>query len=211
MENGSTNNSSNSKILVGILWIASLLATAFIGFTFGQKEKLTVKPAPQNVLTSLNQVGDTPIPTQQITPSIIPNTVCAKSGFAQKWEYLTSYTVKEGDSLQDIVTTELNDSTRLNEVLQINGVGPLVVGSTLYLPPKLITKSAGKLKQIYGRLVVKDKDSWQLSFNGEKDGQRIIIPTFWFEEIADKESFIVGECLTVLLDDGFKVFSVAKQ
>jgi hypothetical protein len=52
---------------------------------------------------------------------------------------------------------------------------------------------------------------WHVSFNSDKEGIGILIPSYWFEAITNKDDYKVGDCLTVLFDDGFKVFSVSKQ
>jgi hypothetical protein len=212
--NSSSQNSADSpgkNILVGIFWIISLVIAVFVGFSFGQGNKNTINSAESAPLKTVNQINSLPTPTPQLSQNIVNNNICEKSGFAQKWEYLTSYTLKENETLQSIASSELNDSSRVNEIMQINGVGPLIVGSTLYLPPPSITKSSGNIKQVHGRLVKKDGVNWQLSFNGDIKGQSIIIPSFWFKEIPDKDSYEIGDCLTILFDDGYKVFEVSPQ
>lgn len=223
MENTDTQTSENSSksILVG-MWIVSVFAIFGVGYIFGQATKTSQNQNTQKVMGVESLPQSTP--TTEIEPTIITPTInlkptekidlkssCTKSGFAQKWEYLISYTIKEGDSLQSIAENEMGDSGRTNEILQLNGVGPLVVGSTLYLPPKNITKSNGKIRLLYGKLVLKNASNWQLSFNDDKEGQGILIPTFWFADILGKDSYKLGDCLEVLLDDGFKVFSVKMQ
>jgi LysM repeat protein len=204
--------SAGMKILMAILWISSLIIAVFIGIALGQSGKPSGINAEKSLpLTTTNQITGIQTSNLQATPAIVNNNICKKSGFAQKWEYLTSYTVKANDTLQGIASSQLNDEARVNEIMQTNGVGPLIVGSTLYLPPPNITKSSGNIKQVHGRLVKKDDVNWQLSFNGDINGQGIIIPSFWFTEIPSEDSYKVGDCLTILFDDGYKVFSVSLQ
>ena len=200
---------SSARIILSFIWVLTLIIAGYFGFLYGKGTSSAGDASAKKVLPAVSSMTSTPIP--QSTPSIVDNNVCKKSGFAQKWEYLIPYVIKENDSLQSIVASELKDPSRINEVMELNGVGPLVLGSTLYLPPKSITKSTGNIKQVHGKLIEKNNASWQLSFNGQKDGQGILIPSFWFGEIPNTESYKVDDCLTVLLDDGFKVFTVSKQ
>jgi hypothetical protein len=210
------------KMFFSALWFVSLLIAGFIGFVWGQGSKIdesknvltantsevpaTVSPSPSEV--SNNNVPDSGANTP--TPTINTST-CSKNGFAQKWEYLTAYVIKENDSIQKIAKEQLKDETRVNEILQINGVGPLVVGSTLYLPPSTITKSSGNIKQLYGKLMEKNTTSWHVSFSSDPKGQGILIPSFLFEGIENKDSYKPGDCIKVFLDDGFTVYSVSLQ
>lgn len=221
-ETSGENESSRTKEFVAVMWVFSLVLVGFFAFFIGRGTKPPEKQVDQ-VLGALQkaEVSPTlpPAPTQAMlqpveqqsvtpTPDVSP---CTKSGMAQKWEFLASYTVNEGDSLQSIASSELGDAGRTNEILQINGTGPYVAGSTIYLPPKSITKSNGRLQLVQGKLVERDASNWHVSFNDEKDGRGILIPTFWFADIPDRDSYHVGDCVSVLLDDGFKVFSVNLQ
>lgn len=225
---------SNSKPLLSILWICSIFISGFIGFIYGRSNQNSQTGAEKNTLAvSINQITNTPTPTsisipipipspsaKSITPTVAPtviptNTVksdsCSKTGFAQKWEYLTAYIIKQNDTLQGIATLQLNDSTRVNEILQINGVGPLIADSTLYLPPSTVSKSSGNLKKVYGKLVEKNSASWRINFSNDTNGQGILIPSFWFQGITNIDSYKIGDCIEVFLDDGYKVFSVSLQ
>lgn len=211
MDNVESSSFSGPRIIISFFWLLSLVVAGYIGFSYAKAMPVEEKNTAKNVLPAVATATVAPSPIPQNTPTTVNNNVCQKSGFAPKWEYLTPYVVKEGDSLQSIVSTQLKDSSRISEVIQINGNTPLVVEATIYLPPKTITKSTGNIKQVYGRLVEKNKSSWQLSFNGDKEGQGIVIPSFWFGEISGKDTYKIGDCLTILLDDGYKVFTVSHQ
>lgn len=191
-----------------MIWVVSLIVIGYGGYILGQQQSPTQKNPTKNVLAEINSLP-TSAP-QNAAPSGV-NTTCNKSGYAQQWEYLTSYVIKENDNLPAIAASELHDESRVNEIMQINGVGPLVVGSTLYLPPDIVTKSAGKLKQVHGKLIEKNASMWHLSFNNDEKGIGILIPTYWFEGITNKDEYKTGDCLTILFDDGFKVFMVTRQ
>lgn len=213
-----TSNASETgsmRTMISISWIGSLIIVAAISYLFGRASMpVNQKPTEQKVM-SANAVmaSSTPVPTAtpQTSPTPLPEKACSKTGFAQKWEYLTPYILKEGDSLQKIVETELNDASRLSEVIKLNNDIQLALGVTLYLPPASVTKSSGNIRQVNGRLVDKNESMWYISFNADKKGQGLLIPTFWFESLTNKGLYNVGDCLTVLFDDGYKVFSVSTQ
>lgn len=231
----SPNSSSNSRFPLTIFWVISLIIIGLLGFIFGKgitsenaktkvlgekKEDLSIQiptaipsqsPSPSPSPTQQNIVKIQPITETSPTLSPVNTLPCSKNGFAQKWEYLISYVLKENDTLQSIATEQLKDSSRVNEILQINGVGPLVNGATLYLPPPSVTKSSGNLKQIYGKLVEKNTATWHIGFSTNRDGQGVFIPAFFFEELSNSDSFKIGDCLKIFLDDGYKVYSVSSQ
>jgi len=224
-----TNYSLSSKLTVGIFVVLLLVFIGLISFSF-IKGKLSSQPnsnknsldASTSQITPVQALTVSPTVAAQVANTISPTTAtnipsaasskaCARTGNAQKWEYLTSYTVKENDTLQSIATAQLNDPARVNEIIQLNGVGPYVVGTTLYLPPPSITKSSGNLKEVFGKLVDKNTSFWHISFSTDSNGLGILIPAFWFNSIPNSNSFSVGDCITVLYDDGYKVYSVALQ
>ena len=214
-----------TKMFLSSLWVVSLIFVGFIGFAWGQGSKTT--DTKKVLMANTSQVPVTVAPSPQITPNSFSNNIpgagvntptptvdttpCGKTGFAQKWEYLTAYVIKENDSIQNIAKEQLKDESRVNEILQINGVGQLVVGSTLYLPPPTITKSSGNIKQVYGKLVEKNNTSWHISFSSDPKGQGILMPSFLFEGIGNRDTYKIGDCIKVFFDDGFKVYSVSLQ
>lgn len=200
------------KMMLGAFWIISLVAVGYVGFAVGQGSKLPETKTETEVLSSLV----TQPPQSSAQPTVAPSTAlpntpaCEKSGYAQKWEFLDPYVVKEKDTVQGIAASELGDATRANEVMQINGI-PLVAGSTIYLPPSIVTKSNGYLKQVHGKIIEKNASMWHLSFNSDEKGLGILIPTYWFEKISTKDMYQVGDCVTVFLDDGNTVYSIERQ
>jgi len=224
-----TSYSPGKQLVVGVSVTLFLFIVGILGYYFFTGHTTSQSANNKNVLSaSTNQI--TPIqdlnPTPQNTNNSISNTtssnsknvpaqasnkVCGKNGPAQKWEYLVPYILKDGDTLQSIVTKQLNNANRVNEILQLNGQGPYVVGSTIYLPPSTITQSSGNIKEVYGMLVKKDSSYWQLSYSSDPKGLGLLIPSFWFDSVPNTDSFNVGNCITVLFDDGNRVFSVALQ
>jgi LysM repeat protein len=220
----------HSKVFLGFVWLISLLIAGYLGFAYG-KDYMSVQPSNDKkvLMASTNQISpiiiaspapqiksavegnDLPSSDSNNIPSAVSTITCARSGFAQKWEYLTAYTIKAGDTIQSIASDQLNDASRVNEILQINGVGPLVIGSTLYLPPPMITKSSGNIKEVYGKLVDKAASYWHISFSANSSGLGVLIPSYWFVGMANIDSYQVGDCLKVLYDDGDKVYTISLQ
>lgn len=215
-ESGATNSdfggSNNSKSLFISIWIISLALTAMFSFMAGKNssssgKELAVVPTPT---TAVLGAADQEIPTP--TPSLDLTGICKKSGISQKSEYLPTYIIQDGDSLQSIAENQLKDKTRVNELTTLNsGASGLSAGSTLYLPPPDIKKSSGNLAQVSGMIVRKDNAVWQISYGGGVSGLGIAIPAYYFSEVANKDTFAVGDCVTIFMDNGVKVYTATKQ
>src|SRR5258708_422806 len=104
-----------TRIVIGTVGVLALVLVALIGLSYikGQSSSqksvmgtaneitpLVVSPTPQavaNVATVITPDAESTVaPTEASSPS------CSRTGYAQKWEYLTAYTVKEDDTLQSI-------------------------------------------------------------------------------------------------------------
>lgn len=225
-----SNNSASTLFFVTACWLLSLVVTGMIAYAYG-KGSLTSQQTTKDAVLSSQVVQEEGLkdPQQDSTNSVSPaqstdlpadsrqqtattdSKACSKTGFAQKWEYLTPYTVKQNDTLESVATEQLKDASRVNELLKLNGVGPYVVGSTLYLPPSNITKSSGNLKQVYGKLIERNNTSWHISFTPDKNGQGILIQSFLFNSVPNKDEIHIGDCVSVLLDDGYKIYTLALQ
>ena len=158
--------------------------------------------------------GITAPPQQQVVQSNNPslNEICQKSGPSQKKDYLVPYILKEGDSFATIAEKELEDSTRVSELTALNDdQKQLVVGSTIYLPPENIKQSSGHIAEISGKIVKKDNASWQISYGGGEKGPGVLMPGFWFKDIAEAATFQLGDCVTILIDNGVKAYSVKRS
>lgn len=208
-----SQNSEATKIAYIMLWIVSVLIVGGASYLAGlNANKTNEKP------TNVSGVASSTLPTQTEAAIISPVATidlersCEKSGPSQKKDYLVSYILKEGDNFQKIAETELQDATRVSELTTLNDdQRNLMIGSTIYLPPTFIKESSGRLAQVSGRLVKKDNASWQLTYGGGASGPGIGIPAFWLKDIEGLENVIIGDCLTILLDNGVKVYSVKKN
>lgn len=205
------------KVYVGIIWLFSIILVGFLSYHAGKNSIASLALTPQ-VIQSPTPDKSVPLSENSGTNEYVPtprvdlNGICGKAGVAQKSEYLVPYTIQNGDSISKIAETRLNDSSRVNELTKLNedAVG-LAAGSTLYLPPENIKKSSGNLALVSGMIIKKDNATWQLSYGGGEKGLGLAIPGYYFKEVTNKEDFQVGDCVTVFLDNGVKVYTVTKQ
>lgn len=205
--------SSSATTLIAFLWIGSLVIVAVISYLFG-KAAVPQNQAAREV-TSISTAPTQPVaqgPSTPPSPTIDLEKSCDVSGPAQKKEYLTPYILKEGDNFQKIAENELHDATRVSELTALNDdQRQLTVGSTIYLPPDSIKQSSGHITQVSGKIVKKDNAQWQLTYGGGEKGPGIWMPGFWFKNIANASDFQIGDCVTVLFDNGVKVYIVTKS
>ncbi len=202
-------NTSSTANVVALLWLVSLVIVGFVGFLVGKSS--TVPTAPE-------VAGITTVPTGGPQLTAPPNadivdldTSCKITGPSQKRDYLITYILKEGDSFQSIAENELKDATRVTELTNLNeDAKNLTVGSTIYLPPPEIKNSSGHLVEVSGKIVKKDKGSWQLTYGGGKDGPGIWIPAYYLKDLSGLEQFKVGDCITAFIDNGVKAYSIKK-
>ena len=202
---------STSTILWFFLWFLSIILVGGVAFYLGANTK--------NKTANVDHTAEiTPIPTQAVSATVAPtqvvdlDTACAVTGPSQKKDYLISYLLKEGDSFQSIAEKELGDASRVSEITKLNeDQRNLTVGSTIYLPPKNITDSSGNISEVSGRIIKKDTASWQLSYGGGEKGPGLWMPGFWFKDFADAADYKIGDCVTILFDNGVKVYSIKKS
>lgn len=202
------NDSLSSTVnIIAFLWVVSLVIVGLIGYYIGQSRSGATANTSQTPVASTvaNIASMTPTPTVDL------ESICARSGPSQKKDYLVSYILKAGDSFQSIAEKELGDATRVSEITTLNeDQKNLTVGSTIYLPPKEIASSSGHIYEVSGKIVKEDNASWQLTYGGGEKGPGLLIPAFYLKDIPDLNSYHVGDCITVLLDNGVKAYSMRK-
>lgn len=218
MEGSSSSDNDSgfgSKLLWILVWLATLAIVAAISYGIGKGgSNLSLKPSPVPT-TSLQEIPTAPplslTPTHIVSPA--PEiAICDKTGPSQKKDYLVTYYMKEGDSVTSVAEKELGDARRTTEIIALNEGGPaLAVGSALYLPPSDIKQSSGHISEVSGKIVRKDDTtSWQLAYGAGVDGPGIAIPGFWFKNIITTQ-YKIGDCVTILFDNGVKVYSIKKS
>lgn len=207
-----------TKLLISGAWILSLVVIGFLSFSAGKNSKNSASVSLQNVpVVSLSPTSEV-LGVQEVNAGLSPTSsvdltgICKKSGLSQKSEFLPSYTIKDGDTLQAIASSQLGDPKRLDELMTLNsGTSGLSAGSTLYFPPSSIKQSSGHLVQVSGMIVKKDNAVWQLSYGGGEKGLGLVIPTYYFNDVANTQGYTLGDCVTIFLDDGVKAYTVVKQ
>lgn len=202
---------TNSNVATTSLWLLAILLTGVICFFIGKNSNSSAAPTdePQKNVLSENNSLPTQVPTEP--PPDLAST-CEITGASEKKDYLKSYILKEGDTVNSIAKNELGDTTRNTEILTLNdNISKMTVGSILYLPPDNIKSSSGHIAQVSGRITKLDEGSWQLSYGGGEKGPGLWMPGFWFKDLPDKNNYKVGDCVTVLFDNGVKVYKVTKN
>ena len=211
METNQPENSSDSKSMFVLLWVISLIIVGVVAYFIGKNGNNSSQIADNPTITPTVAGAS----TQQLetpTPEVDLTAICKKTGVSQKKDYLVSYTIKPNDSIASIAKDQLGDSSRDSEIIKLNdGANGLTIGSTLYLPPPSVKRSAGNISEVSGRIVGKDNGNWHLSFGGGTGGPGIYLPTYWFQDITDKDSYQIGDCVTILFDNGVKVFTITKN
>ncbi len=216
MDSAGSNSSSTANI-VALLWLVSLVIVGAVAFFIGTTTATQPKDSQFAQISAQPTPGEgaqlTAPPQQQQQaqdPSL--NEICKKSGPSQKKDYLIPYILKEGDSFATVAEKELEDGTRVSELTALNeDQKQLTVGSTIYLPPKEIKQSSGRLAEISGKVVKKDNANWQISYGGGTTGPGVLMPAFWFAELPEAQSVKLGDCVTVFIDNGVKAYSVKKS
>ncbi len=214
MENTEESNSQNTKNLNVAIWIVTVILVGAFSFFIGKASNDPKQNVGQlGVVVSVAPSPTVIPPTQSIpSPTVDLESFCDKSGPSQKKDYLVSYLLKEGDTFNKIAENELKDVTRVSELTTLNSdQRQLTVGSTVYLPPEFIKESSGNIFETSGKIVKKDVESWQITYGGGADGPGLWIPGFWFKDIPNINSFKIGDCVTILLDNGVKVYTVKKS
>jgi hypothetical protein len=220
---------SKQSILVPVLIIGGIvfsIITGAAGYIIGTnnqtkttadpKQPIVAQASPTPSVEALSSPGFADVLSATSAPVAAQagqqsNVLCAKNGFAKPQEYLKPYVLKANDSAQSVAEDQLHDGSRVNEILKINGQGPFPGGATLYLPPDNVPSSSGNLRQVYGKLVEQNLTSWHISFTADKSGQGVLIPSYLFQTVPNKNAINIGDCLRVFFDDGYTVYSVDLQ
>jgi len=145
------------------------------------------------------------ITTQNQTPtnlSTFRQNPCELDGFAEKEQYLNNYTVKRGDTLLSISKTQLGDTSRVNEIINLNKdkyptlslENPFLETEwKLLLPHQRYGKTNGIINVIHGTLS-KSNSGWSVHWRTGSVG------VFPFEDLEKYShlNLIHGDCITVV-------------
>jgi len=128
---------------------------------------------------------------------------CSFYGFGQKEKYLPRYVVKRGDSLLSIAKNQLNDSSRVNEIIEMNKEtypslsleNPFIeVGWELYLPPENTDKTNGLIFVVNGNVSI-SKQGWGVGWKNSGVGP---FPLSDLSTKAESEQISQGDCVAVI-------------
>jgi hypothetical protein len=208
--------------------LALMILLPFLGFFLGMEYQRRVFSG----LTYQEIAGTIEAPQ---TPSVLPKSAapepappkvepyklkknCPKYGFSQEEEFLRAYRVKQGDTLLLIARSQLDDSSRYNEIIVLNSwrfphlsvEDPyLEIGWTLYLPPMSIRSLEGRLFKINGELAeIDDNGRWRIIQPG---GMGYFLPTDR-TQMPEGVQFKVGDCVSILYEsERGIVYSVSLQ
>lgn len=144
--------------------------------------------------------------TQLSSPSSLttqnPVSQCEKNGYYKKEEFLQKYTVKKGDSLLSIATSQLGDFTRVNELTMLNEDKYLSFaeeGWELFLPPP--QQTSGRIKKFGGKIYKIDDNYVYIQLHPGTELESIGIPKYHFDSIQNWSSFHLNDCVIILQDE----------
>ncbi len=166
--------------------------------------------AIKNISGSMNQQQQVVSKTNQPMKHTSAST-CTKQGLQPKDDYLPTYIVKPGDSLLFIAKSQLQDSSRVNELIILNkdrypqlSLNPSLLeqGWKLYLPPQNVGITNGHIYVISGNIELypDDRKLWGVRWNSGGGG------TFSIDDLnkhQGKNQFKKGGCVTVIYQVGY--------
>lgn len=190
--NPDTFSSSQSVIFIALgLVIAIVLILSTLFLIGSKKAKLYVNNS--------NQTGSRETNVSSRCPSY---------GLLDKDFYLNKYTVKKGDTLLLIAKYELGDSSRVDELIEINKTwypslsiqAPNIeVGWQLRIPPKFFPKSSGFIIGEGGKVLRDREDSMLINLKSDQRIETLISKTPQIKYLGSS-SFKQGDCVYVIGD-----------
>lgn len=231
-ENSQPNKSKRHLVfLVGIAFILFLVGVG--GYFLGMKKTSQSTNTP-SVTKVYNQSGQ---PLQHVilqqgdkTQIVIPQTHEQKNidftNLATKLpdgsfkcelkdasvfdEFLNQYVVKKGDTLLSIAKNQLNDTSRVQELIELSYSrypslslnNPFIeVGWKLYLPPKFLNVShSGKLALVKGEILEDREKYFRVQIHPAINAGAGLYEKNKHIVYLGKESFTVGDCVSILVD-----------
>lgn len=130
-------------------------------------------------------------------------------------DYLEKYTVKKGDTLLSIAKSELDNSSRVQELIQLNKntypelslENPFIeVGWSFYLPPKDVV-TTGVLAKGHGEITEIHQSYWLVMYG--QGGVHLEWDSSTKFENKAIDQYKEGDCITYLIDS--KAISVSPQ
>ncbi|MFH1244489.1 MAG: LysM peptidoglycan-binding domain-containing protein [bacterium] len=154
---------------------------------------------------------------------------CSKYGINDNREDLyTSYTVKKGDSLLSVAKNQLNDTSRIGDIVAINqdlypGLSIkssfIEPGYKLYLPPSYVQRveyigSKPYLLHSYNGEIseILDNGMWRIHLNSQNLNHLVSISNQTLFLGKTKENYKIGDCISAIYSGGsIEVLAVRPQ
>ena len=140
------------------------------------------------------------------SPLIEKRVKCAYYGLLDQDFFLTKYTVQKGDTLLSVAKNQLGDSSRVDELIQLNKQtypsisiqNPTIeVGWILRISPKYFPRWTGILEGEGGKVLENTNDDIVITVRSDQN-----VPTISYKTAQTKylgqDTFKVGDCVYIL-------------
>jgi hypothetical protein len=130
---------------------------------------------------------------------------CNEYGKSAKQDFLIPYKVKNGDTLLSIARDQLNDVSRVNQIIILNNDDHpslslerpfLEQGWFIYLPPPGITDFKDTLGQYKGEITLKPTPGERITWNMEMPTG--LVP--FVPKATDYDKYEKGDCIVLLME-----------
>lgn len=136
-------------------------------------------------------------------------TKCGYYGILDQDFYLNKYVVQKGDTLLTIAQNQLNDSSRVDELIELNKQlyptlsirNPYIeVGWGLKIPPQYFSKSSGMLEGVGGQITEQNDKSITINLKKDSIVKQIsyLTPSTKYLSVS---SFKMGDCIYIVKDN----------
>lgn len=142
-----------------------------------------------------------------------PPSPCIVQERGQPTNGYRTYIVRKGDTLLSIARDQLNDTSRVNEIINLNsGIYPqlslqnpfLEVGWKLYLTPSNFPRTSGRVTEEKGKIIDMNSTNWYIMVS-----TRPASPPYDSFTITDitfinkpRQLYRIGDCVNIFVDEG---------
>lgn len=133
---------------------------------------------------------------------------CTSYGLLDSDFYLNKYTVNEGDTLLSIAKNELGDSSRVDELIQLNETyypglsiqNPFIeIGWQLRIPPKFFPRSSGIIQGEAGKILESREDAIVINLKSDQVVKTISYKTSQTKYLGN-DSLKPEDCVYIIKD-----------
>jgi len=188
-----TQGKTNWKFLLIVVVLATIVGGGILLYTTEQKMSVTQLPEtkkPENVLKEKVKEG------------------CFCYGLLDKDFYLNKYIVQKGDTLLYIAKNELGDSSRVDELIELNKTwysdisiqNPIIQeGWELRIPPEFFPESSGFLQGVGGEVLEDREDGIIINLKYGQQVKQMNYKTSQTKYLG-QASFKPGDCVYIVKD-----------